>query len=261
MSEKHIRILFSALFSLAFFINSACFAADAGTVRRHVEKPVRDAIEIRQHTQKARKKWLEERQRLLEELKRLQTENEQLGTLRHQLEEKISSSRKRIAAKEEELRGIGQISKDIMPFLRETLAWLEKETQDGLPFLMEERQRRIGRLRNLMDDPEVPASEKFRKIMEAMLIEAEYGTTVEVTSESITLSGEPVLVNILRLGRLNLFYQTLDGNSCGFFNAAQDRWQELPRKYNRDITLAMDMARKRRPVEVVALPVGRIQGR
>ena len=256
-----IRLILVAI--SAFVLADVVLAAEIlqpkpEVVKKRVEKPVRDSISIRQDTQKVRAEWLSEKQKMLGEIERIEAENTELTTRREQLVAQVSSAKERIASKEKELKGIRQITENIHPFLKETLAWLEAETGEGLPFLTQERKKRVGRLRALLDDPDVPVSEKFRKIMEALLIEAEYGTNVEVTSQSILLSGEPVLVNILRLGRLNLFYQTLDGSVCGYFNVAENGWKELAREYNRNIKLAMDMALKRRPVELVNLPVGRM---
>ena len=237
---------------------SAVPSSDVEAVKNKVEKPVRDAISIRQDTQQKREEWMEERDTMLRELERLEKENQELTERRDQLASKVSATRERITNKENEHQGVKQISEDIRPFLEETLAWLASETKSGLPFLAKERRDRVTRLQALMDDPDVPVNRKFRKIMEALLIEAEYGTTVEVSNETIELDGEPVLVNILRLGRLNLFFQTLNGNRCGLYNMATSGWEELPREENRNIKMAADMALKRRPVEFVNLPVGRV---
>ena len=253
-------ILFSVFWHLAGVDAGASSnpASTSGTIKKRVEKPVRDAISIRQKTQKEQEKWLIEREKMLHELEQLDAENSEIETRCQGLEEGIAHAKQRISLRESELKGIRQIAEDIQPFLNDTLEWLMSETEQGLPFLIDERKKRMVRLREIMDDPAVSVSEKFRKIMEAMLIEAEYGTTVEVTRENITLAEEPVLVNVLRLGRLNLFYQTLDANRCGVFDTATNNWIDLSMEHNREIRLAMDMAFKRRPVELVILPIGRV---
>jgi hypothetical protein len=74
----------------------------------------------------------------------------------------------------------------------------------------------------------------------------------------VDLEGEQVLVEVLRLGRLALFCRTLDGRTTGLFDVATERWRVLPGKFNRDIERAADIAAKRRPVELLRLPIGRI---
>jgi hypothetical protein len=94
--------------------------------------------------------------------------------------------------------------------------------------------------------------------MEALLIEAEYGFTTEVYQEEIPVQGETILVNVFRLGRLNLFYLSLDRESCGFYNIAEKSWQPLSPVYLRDIRAAVEIATKRRTAELLTLPLGRI---
>jgi hypothetical protein len=56
-----------------------------------------------------------------------------------------------------------------------------------------------------------------------------------------------------------LFFQTLDHKSCGFYNVASAAWQPLPTDYNRSIGAAMEIGAKRRPVELLTLPLGKIE--
>ncbi|MCP4686980.1 MAG: DUF3450 domain-containing protein, partial [Desulfobacterales bacterium] len=100
--------------------------------------------------------------------------------------------------------------------------------------------------------------ERFRKVMEALFVEAEYGNTVEVYQEKIVLEGKTVLADIFRLGRISLFFQTLDQTTAGFFDPAQAAWRAAPSNYRREIDAAMEMGAKRRPVELLSLPLGRI---
>jgi hypothetical protein len=68
-----------------------------------------------------------------------------------------------------------------------------------------------------------------------------------------------MLVDIFRLGRVCLLYQSLDHKSCGFYNVAASAWQPLSGAYNRPIAAAMEIGAKRRPAELLTLPLGRIQ--
>jgi hypothetical protein len=94
--------------------------------------------------------------------------------------------------------------------------------------------------------------------MEALFIEAEYGNTIEVYQEKILLADEDMLVNVLRLGRISLFFETLDQQTAGYFDLAENLWRTLPQSANRDIRIAMEIGYKRRPADIVSLPLGRI---
>jgi hypothetical protein len=150
------------------------------------------------------------------------------------------------------------MSKQIEPFVLGLIAELKSNLSASYPFLMMERTRRIDKLDQIATDPEIPISEKYRKAMEALLIEAEYGYTIETYQETISLNGQALLANIFRLGRLSLFYQSLDQKQCGFFNVATNSWQPLPQSDNLSIRTAVDIAAKRKPVELLTLPVGRL---
>jgi hypothetical protein len=104
----------------------------------------------------------------------------------------------------------------------------------------------------------VDIGEKYRKIMEALLVEAEYGFTIEAYQETITIDGQALLADIFRLGRISLFYQSLDRKRCGFYNTADGTWQSLDTVHNAAIQSAIDIAAKRRPIELLCLPVGRM---
>lgn len=234
------------------------FAWAENDFSNQVKKPVREAITVRQETQKAEEAWMSERQKLLVELENLQQEQQLLQKQRDDLHDMTIKARDRIAAKEKHLADIAQISTQITPFLEQVLEQLGSLISEDIPFLVTERQERLSRLYGLMDDPEVQVSEKFRKVMEALLIEAEYGNTIEVYQETIVVEDQSILVNIFRLGRLSLFYQTLDEKSSGFYDVSSRAWQPLPRSYNHGIQTAINIGAKRQPAELIAMPLGRI---
>ena len=235
-------------------------AARAGNSLR-LEKPVRQAIDIRQKTQKGEENWRSEQEQLTAEFEQLTLERDNLQTEDRKLRERNAIMRKRIALKNHQLEDINQISHQIQPFLENRVAELKSSIDNDLPFLTTERKQRVQKLENLMTAPEVSISEKYRKVMEALLVEAEYGFTIEARQDTITIAGRARLVNIFRLGRLNLFYQSLDRKECGFYNVADRAWQPLAVRYNRDIQSALAVAGKQQPAELLKLPLGRMVNR
>ncbi|MBR9979648.1 MAG: DUF3450 domain-containing protein [Desulfatitalea sp.] len=223
-----------------------------------VEKPVAEAVTIRQQTQQAEEQWRDERQALVAELDALEQEQAQLLEENAALGQATEAARARIAVKEQELADIEQLSARIQPFMEEQLVRIGEIIAADLPFLTDERQRRLAALTALMGEPDVAVSEKLRKIMEALFVEAEYGDTIEVYQQTIIVDSQAVLVDIFRLGRLALFYQTLDRKRCGFYDVAASAWQPLPGRYNRTIQAAVEIGSRRKPVELLNLPLGRM---
>lgn len=136
---------------------------------------------------------------------------------------------------------------------------LERAVAADLPFLATERQQRLTSLRAELARPEVEAGEKLRRLLEGLLVEAQYGGTVEVTQERIAVAGTEKIVDMLRLGRLALFWRTPDGAQIGTWDPATATYVLLPGKHSRTVQKAMEMATRIRPVQLLSLPIGRIQ--
>lgn len=233
-------------------------SAETTAVGDRVVESVTRAVETRQTTQKEEEAWRNEQRELAAAFDLLQQEQQLLSEQEARLMRETAAAEARIAEKEKELADSREISDRIDPFLRETVDRLRRMLSDGLPFLMAERRQRIDRLAQMMEEPEVAMSEKLRKVMEALQVEAEYGNTIDVDQQSIPINGVSRQVNIFRLGRISLFYQTLDRKECGFFDVAAGAWQPLPPTHVRDIQIAVEIGAKRRPVELLRLPLGRM---
>jgi hypothetical protein len=191
----------------------------------------------------------------------LEEENKALRDQTEALRATTAAAGERVAAKEKQLADTRAINERMGPFLAETIGELRRLLDEGAPFLMEERRQRVDRLEALRDDPDVSLSEKYRKVMEALLVEAEYGCTLEVYRQAIVVENQPLQAEILRLGRLALFYLTLDGGRCGLYNEAAAAWQPLPDARRAAVAKAMDIGAKRQAAELLDMPLGRMVAR
>lgn len=241
---------------VTFVVIQSPFAAFAS---EKLKKPVDESIHIRQDTQQEEQKWRDEKEKLFLRLNRLEQVKQRLVEQKTELEAKATATRGRVAAKQKQLDDIKTIKNSITPLIDSQIEELQAFVAVDLPFLSDERTKRLHRLIELRDAPEVPESEKFRKVLEAMLVEVEYGNTIEVYQQTIDIDGRDILVNIFRLGRICIFYQTLDQKSCGFYNVSTASWQPLPAGHSRAIATAMEIGAKRRPVELLTLPLGRMK--
>jgi hypothetical protein len=96
--------------------------------------------------------------------------------------------------------------------LADAVTALRKRIDSGPPFQLEERQARVARLEKQISAPAVDPTELFRLVVEAYRVELDYGKTVEVTRATLGENAEK-LVDFLSVGRLALYYQTLDGEN------------------------------------------------
>ena len=107
----------------------------------------------------------------------------------------------------------------------------------------------------MMGRADVTHSEKFRRILEAYQIENEYGRTIETYQASLAKSDSPRTVQFLRVGRVVLVYQTLDGQESGVWNQKTRSFEILPPEYSRAITKGMRIALKQAPPDLLRLPL------
>lgn len=233
-------------------------AATAEQFVNRVEEPVNTSVKTRQASRKELDKWEEERRRLETEFELLSKKNKALTESVTTLKKQETAQKKFNASLTEREVESRRISEEIGPFTTDLIRRLEDMVRSDLPFLRNERKERLGRLETILDDPEISVAEKFRKVMEALFIEAEYGTTIEVYQEKITLIDEEMLGDIFRLGRLGLFFLSLDHETSARFNMAKQSWEILDSRYTPEIEAAIEMGLKRRPSELLCLPAGRL---
>jgi hypothetical protein len=136
---------------------------------------------------------------------------------------------------------------------------LEQFVQLDSPFLVEERAGRVKDLKQLVDLPDVSLAEKYRRIMEAYQVEAEYGRTIEAYTGELP-AGEANdakgrTVNFLRVGRMVLLYATLDGGESGYWDAQSKSYKSLPSDFNREIEHGLQIARKEAAPDLLKVPL------
>ncbi|MGR9114414.1 MAG: DUF3450 domain-containing protein [Gammaproteobacteria bacterium] len=193
-------------------------------------------------------KMLEEYRASTRHAETLKTYNEYLkNLLNSQLEEKTSL--------EQQLEQIEVTQREIVPLILRMLDSLEQFIKLDLPFLPEERQHRLSLLKQMVNRADVTHAEKFRRILEAYQIENDYGNTIEAYRADINLNGTTSSVDFLRLGRVALYYQRLDGSETGFWNKETNAWETLSSDYRNAIRNGLRIARKEAAPDLLTLPV------
>jgi hypothetical protein len=143
-----------------------------------------------------------------------------------QLAAQVRSQQEEIEFVKQQLVEVESTARDVLPLMQKMLETLERFVRLDLPFQLEERRKRVASLREMMDRADVTISEKYRRIVEAYQIEADYGRTLEAYQGELGEGAEARTVRFLRLGRVALLYQTLDGEETGYWDARQKQWVE-----------------------------------
>ena len=174
--------------------------------------------------------------------------NEQLKKLiAQQNQEKVD-----VAAQIESLKNTNE---GIFPLMLKMVSTFKEFVSLDVPFLPEERAKRVADLETLMDRADVSTSEKFRRVLEAYQVENEYGRTIEAYRGIVAREGKEMTVDFLRLGRIGLFYQSLDSNISAIWNPGAQKWDDLDSDYRRSLKQGLAMARKQRAPSLLKLPV------
>ncbi|GAA0689793.1 DUF3450 domain-containing protein [Marinobacterium maritimum] len=173
-----------------------------------------------------------------------------------QLSRMIEDQSRELMDIEAQLVSLAQTEQATLPLLVRMQSMLEQFVARDLPFLPQERAQRVERLARLLDRADISLAEKYRQILEAYQIEAEYGRTLEAWSGSLEQGDQSREVTFLRLGRVALYYQTLDGEESGRWNRQKGGWERLDADFDWPIRKGISMARQQSVPELLELPVG-----
>ncbi|GAA6133113.1 DUF3450 domain-containing protein [Halopseudomonas sabulinigri] len=179
----------------------------------------------------------------------------QLGEYNSRMEQVVAQQQQELTSLQEQLGGIEHTQAEMRPLIRRMVESLEQFIAVDLPFLPEEREDRVARLQDLLVDPEVSIAELYRRVLEAYQIESDYGRTLEAWRGELVQGDDARVVEFLRVGRLMLFYQTLDGQEQGYWDSATRSWQPLPSGYRRTLDQGLAIARTEQMPVMLRLPL------
>ena len=190
---------------------------------------------------------------LLAEYRSVVRETESLKIYNDNLERVVMDQREELVSINQQLNGLEATNRGIVPLMLEMIDTLDKIVENDMPFRLEERRARVLRLREMMDQADVTASEKYRRVMEAYQGEMEYGRSAEAYSETLPSTGQTV--DFLRVGRTLLIYQSSDQVTTGWFNPVTRTYEDLPERYRLEVKQGLAIARSEKAPNLVMLPV------
>ncbi|HEC15454.1 MAG TPA: DUF3450 domain-containing protein [Sedimenticola sp.] len=193
--------------------------------------------------------------KMLEEYQSASRELESLRTYNDQVERLVRSQEEEKASLHEQMTDIELTQREIVPLMLRMIEQLDLFIQRDIPFLPDERTARVAQLRALMDRADVSVAEKYRRVLEAYQIEMEYGRVLEAYRAEQTTGNGRRLVDFLRVGRVGLYYLTLDGGQAGYWDPEKKGWSELPARYRPAVRRGLRMARKQAAPDLLRLPV------
>jgi hypothetical protein len=191
---------------------------------------------------------------LLTEYRSVVRETESLKIYNDNLARVVNDQQNEVQSINRQLAGLEETNRGVVPLMLEMIDALDRIVEADMPFRIFERRARVERLRDMMDQAEVTASEKYRRVIEAYQGELEFGRTTEAYSDTLPVTGQTV--DFLRVGRTLLIYQTSDNAVTGWFNPRSREFEVLDDdRFRLQVKNGLAIARNEKAPNLVMLPV------
>jgi len=238
----------------SFFLSLSPLVASADTLSQSIQVENSTHAAAAQ-SQKKINQLDDHTRKMLEQYRSAKRQTKTLLTYNSHLDTLVSSQEQEKLSLTQQLEQIETTQREIVPLIINMQKGLEQFIELDLPFLPKERQQRISKLKAMMSRADVTTAEKFRRLIEAYQIENNYGNTIEAYRGNIQLEDQESSVDFLRLGRIALYYQRLDGSETGFWNQDEKHWEKLDSSHTNAIRQGLRIARKETAPNLLALPL------
>lgn len=189
------------------------------------------------------------------EYERVVRQIEGLEAYNSQLRVQIQAQENEIAKTDASIFKATEVDRQLLPLLNNMADTYEKLVEVSIPFAPQERAERVAFLNETIDRADVAAAEKFRQVLDAYMAEMQYGNTIEAYNDVIEVDGAEREVNVLRLGRVALYYQTADRAHTGMWDAASKQWVPLDAGFRNGVYQAIRVANKLTAPSLLSLPL------
>lgn len=251
------RLIWTAIL-LTGFSSGAVIVAGAQE-GKSLSDTVAKTVETQQQTQKKQEAWAEEKNDLAARYKAAKAQVDYLEKTKAFEQNEVGELDKGIAELNRRMVESAKLKDNLEDSLNVVVNKLDGFIKQDIPFLMDERNARIASVREAIAKPEVSGAEKLRRVLEALQVEANYGNTVDVSQERIKVGNDEVSADVIRIGRVSVYWRSPDGKRVGEFDRATNQWVERDHKYAENINDVRDMVLRLRSTKVITLPLGRIQ--
>ena len=193
---------------------------------------------------------------LLSDYKTVMKQVDGLRVYNARLERQIANQERRIADIDASIAEAAVIQRQIPPLVGRMLDGLEQFINLDMPFDLDTRMGNIEAVRSNLDRSDVTSAEAFRQVLELYSIELQYGRGIESYPDTISVNGVEREVDILRVGRVSLVYQTKDGAETGAWNIKTQSWEPLSAgDYASAVRKGVRIAKKQATIELLNMPV------
>jgi len=185
---------------------------------------------------------------IVDETENLKVYNDYVSTL-------VADQQRSIDSLQTQIDGIDGVKRGVVPLMFRMIDSLEQFIDLDIPINLDERKERIERLRDVMANSNVTTSEQFRQVIEAYQIENQYGRQIQAYQGKLDYQGTEITVDFFNLGRTAHLALSLDGKSAWVWDNDSRAWEELGPEYINAVVIAVRMANKLLPPNLLKLPI------
>jgi hypothetical protein len=177
-----------------------------------------------------------------------------------QLRTRISQQEQLLSEFDETIEYAAMLSDEdespILGIIEQMISTLEEFIETDLPFHLDSRRGQVELARQLVDEPEAPIRQKFQRLMSLYLAETNYGSTLEAYEDELEINGVETEVDVVRIGRITLAFQSKDRLYTGVWDKNARNWEILdPGNYRTAIQRAIRVASGELASEMIFLPI------
>jgi agmatine/peptidylarginine deiminase len=252
MSMTALALLMSSIMS---FAQSAEILVDTSVIDRAMDV-VGAKLTSSAATQEEITRLANSASSVIEEFKRENDTLEALLVLNAEWRQRIDRQEQQIAELDESIANVEVVTREIPLLTQKMLASAEEFIELDYPFHLDDRRARVAFARDAITNPAVSIAERFRQVLVLYQTENSYGRTIETYPDTIEIGGVERDVNIVRIGRVALIYQTTDRQVTGAWDLNARAWVELPAgDYRTAVQTAIRVASQLDAPKIIDLPV------
>ena len=254
MTITRLKTLFGAATIAASFVGGAA-VANADSLEAIMQVGKERTVEARASQTKI-DRLADETRDLLADYKTVMKQVEGLRVYNARLDRQIANQERRISDIDQSISDAAIIQRQIPPLVTRMLDGLDQFIDLDMPFDLDTRKGNIEAVRANLDRSDVTSAEAFRQVLELYSIELQYGRGIESYPDTISVNGVEREVDILRVGRVSLVYQTKDGAETGAWNIKTQSWESLSAgDYASAVRKGVRIAKKQATIELLNMPV------
>ncbi|MDR9827260.1 DUF3450 domain-containing protein [Vibrio sp. FNV 38] len=189
------------------------------------------------------------------EVEQLQQEIRNLEIYREHLSALVENQDQEALSFDAQIDEIQDTRQGVVPLMYQMITALKGHIDQDIPIRREARLDRVAKLDEMMSRADVSDAEKYRRILEAYSIEIDYGVKLGHYQGQIEFEDQTLEVSMLYLGRISLIAKSSNGARYWSWNQAEQVWQLVDGKLNKDLEQAFRLADKQIAPTLLNLPV------